>query len=455
MMKERLQSWQSRSYDTHVVMYHKEYTHEAYTEHQLINNTSTITSAQLVQKDFGKYEIILKLASNGLVNNYEKPFKVSCCYYNSPCTAECYLRSSYHIRSGKSWESRFQCHIEGVERHSLSGYWEFFLPYAHFGEGDTEYYSFDRISFTLSEVEWELRYLYESNGAYDLFEEIKDLKGENGKLKKSDHAVLRVSTQSMGKEQAEETATIICHLLQLALGNHIGWAVLNWVDDDEKHFVKNSDMVLPECKTFAPLRQRPYKHRSIKNFLEGAYPQYLKEESWWWLTLDWYAQHCLSGMGIQTQMMIVSMLLDRVSTFLLKNHQFPCQISEKLKEKKVRDELKNILHKDIISLCPEWNQGRTNSLMQTIGEWNARPSYKGKIAEAYKIAGVVPPSDELLKKRHQLLHEGKLKLDSENDTDELFSYWREMSDSVTELLLRMLGYKGDFDRWKDHPLHKI
>ena len=94
-------------------------------------------------------------------------------------------------------------------------------------------------------------------------------------------------------------------------------------------------------------------------------------------------------------------------------------------------------------------------LMETIRNWNDRPPYQAKIKKAYEKVKVIPPSKELLKKRNKLLHNGELGFTGIDDKDEVILYWQEMSDSITELLLKMLGYERDFKHMQRQKTKKV
>ena len=447
-------------------MYYKEFQHKVYTETQFFNNKFKIISTQLIQKDFASYEIILIFETHVLMGFSEKEkFEVMCFYENSLCWAECLFPTYENLTVKGDTIIHFHCNIRNKDCCAHSGFWEFFLPYAFFGQGDAldsykkgmkQYFSRGRITFTLEDTEWELRQLYELGDGFTTFKEAVERGiSENGP-KISQHTVLRVSSQYKNREDAEKTATDICRLLQLALNNEIGWSVMHFVDEGGKYLVKSSSgHIVPKVGSLmAPLHQNPHENK-IKEFLEKGYPIYRKNREWWNYTLSWFSQHSLRGSSIETQMMIVSMLLDRVSDYILKEEKFPCQISEELKEKEIQKRLKNILHRDIVAECPKWTEERTNMLMETIRNWNDRPPYQAKIKKAYEKVKVIPPSKELLKKRNKLLHNGELGFTGIDDKDEVILYWQEMSDSITELLLKMLGYERDFKHMQCQKTKKV
>jgi hypothetical protein len=176
----------------------------------------------------------------------------------------------------------------------------------------------------------------------------------------------------------------------------------------------------------------------LKLFIEAAYPVFSADREWFNITLLLYS---ISRMGdhIEIRSALQNTLLDRLAAWVLRNddtaeidHELSTRITKGWKAK---------LHELMREASPHWTQQRTGQLISSIKDWNAGPSFPGGVERAAVRLGLWPPLKAFLAKRHKLIHLGEY--DSDDGTP-IFEYWKQIECLVTMILLRLLGYEGDF-----------
>jgi len=87
-----------------------------------------------------------------------------------------------------------------------------------------------------------------------------------------------------------------------------------------------------------------------------------------------------------------------------------------------------------------WPEEQTQSLLNTVQQWNRSPSYRNQIRLAFERYHLEPPPARLLENRHSLAHGGMLS----SRTSDPGNYLSEIIGTVVRLLLRMLNYSGSY-----------
>ena len=254
---------------------------------------------------------------------------------------------------------------------------------------------------------------------------------------------LQVSAEKLSQDAASKLADDICWLLQLALGQKVAWVELGRREDTAYTLLQRRSVNAPSRVS----KNRPlynYGDEVLKRYLDTAYPIYVKDESWWRVTLDWFAI-AYENSVVEVTGLVFSMLLERITKFLLKTQNFPKQIDDSLDEKlnveigAKEGALLVALDQAFGTVTSKWSRDRSVALLGTIKEWNQGPSYAAKIKTLFEQFGLCSPSGKFLKNRSSLAHEGELK--SNTDPSE---YHQQITNLVTSLLLKTAGYSGRY-----------
>jgi hypothetical protein len=344
-----------------------------------------------------------------------------------------------------------------IEADEVPGeFYEFLVPHAYFGQGD--YFSAvkttgggfaqtpDHIKLVLEGKEWILRHLIEINGSLYPADEAIRVQQDDGlskfNLKASEHVALQVQYSSIERDKAEAVASDICWLLHLALAQRVSWSELRIRSGRDSKFLYRRAFTLPKKNSgFEPLRN--WIDSVIKNYIEKAYYVFKEDPDWWRETLNLYSITC-EHRSVESSGMILSVILDRLSSRILKNIVHPKQIGEDLAAVLSDKFRRELLCEKIQILMKEfeanWDLSRTKSLVAKITEWNNQPSYVKKIGIAFQQVGLRTPSRDLLDNRHLLAHEGSLNLPYQEAID----FYMDLNQQVLVLLFAMLGYRGTF-----------
>lgn len=297
--------------------------------------------------------------------------------------------------------------------------YEFFLQDLQFGLGDdvtrndTGFGGVrDCISFELNKRPWKLRQLVSlgeqagipADTAYHLF------KTDNRPAQLSTGAMLQTPSDGITEEEAGETADEIGWLLGLALGRNVSWYKMEVREDHGSKFVRRRTTRCPG----GDARLRPIdnvQNRSIKSYLETAYPIFALDSEWWKKTIDWFV--CASeSRAIEASGVVLSMLLDRCCSQILKAHEYEFQIGEdlynNLKNRATSKNFKKSLTTLFSLISSNWGEDRSNRLIETVKKWNKEPPYPQKIEIAFTTIGIIPPAGKIIHARHELMHTGNL-----------------------------------------------
>ena len=138
------------------------------------------------------------------------------------------------------------------------------------------------------------------------------------------------------------------------------------------------------------------------------------------------------------------MLLDRVSTHVLKDHDFGKLIGDDLavflESPDNKENLASSFSKTLQTIEPNWDVDRSRALVNMVKGWNNSPSYPKKIETTCNLLKIKGLSKSLLTTRHELLHGGKVKA----EPDEALERYKEFNLHILVLLLRLLEYEGNF-----------
>ena len=333
----------------------------------------------------------------------------------------------------------------------MSALFEFYLPNIEVGLPDLETVLAearirDQIAFDVAGARWTLRQMVMCDGTPTPGDVALSKAIVQQRLRKWDFApacLLQVSTEQLSREQASKTADDLCWLLRLPLGQKVAWVELGQREDGSYTFLQRRS-VTPPAKVSKNRLLYNYGDEVLKRYLQAAYPIYQKDETWWQLTLHWFAI-AYENPVIEVTGLICSMLLERIANFLLREQKPAKQIDEALDQKldlewAAKDsELIAALEQALGTVTSKWSRDRSVELLRKIKEWNQVPSYAAKIKTILDPLGLPSPSGKFLQNRHSLAHEGELK--SYADPSE---YHNQITELVTSLLLKIFKYSGRY-----------
>jgi hypothetical protein len=425
--------------------------------------TLQVHRAELTRADLVSFMVIVEVSGDAKVVNqllgnpgFLRGIKIACLYDGVEAIAQLDLWTTqrFTLPSGRCI-LHFVCST--IEAPQVEGeIFEFILPFVDFGQGDYPtrisfpkgriWQPFDHLTFSVEGHEWTLRHLFEIDCILYTASEAAARQIENPDLSQrilnaSPHALLQ-GPSSLGQEKAEATVARICWLLNLAFAQPIAWAEMRIRRGRESHFLRRRSFAFP-TKVAASKPLRNWMDKTIKTYLEGAYPVFQAEEKWWPETLNWYSiatEHVV----LESSSMIFCMLFDRISTKLLRGYKFPKQIGKDLEDflelKENRGTLAERFGSIMKSLSSGWEDTRSTTLVDTVKGWNDSPPYSKKIAIAFSLIGLKEPKRELLKHRHKLMHEGGVELRGMDAVN----FMLDLNEQILALLFAMLKYRGKF-----------
>ena len=425
--------------------------------------TLHVHRTELTRKDLVSFVILVEVSgetevvNRGLENpQFLRGIKVACCYDGTEATAKLELWTTHEF-TFPSGRSIFHFVCSTIESADATGeHFEFILPFVDFGQGDRPtrvnfpnggiWQPFDHLAFNIGSGEWTLRNLYEIDHVLYTTKEAAARKMENPKLselvlKPSAHSLLQAPA-GVGAEEAESTATRICWLLHLAFAQPVAWSEMRVRAEGKSRFVLRRSFAFPS-KVAASSPLRNWGDRTLKLYLEGAYPEFEVAETWWSETMNWYSI-ATEHLALESSSMIFCMLLDRMSSKLLNGHTYAKQIGDDLdrfledesNQKKLAGTFGGIMK----PLSSGWEDYRSNEMVKILKGWNDSPSYGKKISIAFGLVGLKEPSRKMLGHRHKLMHEGGLKLKGE----EAVNFLLDLNEQILVLLFAMLNYRGKF-----------
>lgn len=423
-----------------------------------------VKSVDIRIEDWDKLVAVLETELNSIVykalygEGWTRGIKLNANFEGSPVSIELDLITKVaETNDGNGFILEVVCSGMDATGNLDGSCWEFTLPNVSFGDGDFPYQVkhgtltrnfFPHIEFSVNNRKWQLCHLFKISDSLhpveDLPHLIKTVKFDLANIRKSDHTILRVETTDNDKSGAEETATEICNLLSLALAQPVGWSEMRKRAGSASVFVCRRALVIPKKKSgLSPITNRI--DCEIKKYIEAAYPVYKADKQWWLETLNWYAI-AMCDINIEVAAMTFSMLLERVSSKLLKDHSFLPQVGNSVEPlfKDRKSEAFNSFSADVTTAIkkhiPEWKDERTLPLLTYIQMWNARPSYKETIKVAFAKLNLRPPSKLVMDHRNDLMHSGSIDLKTEN----IHAYFKDIHEQVLVLLLCYLRFDGKF-----------
>jgi hypothetical protein len=426
-----------------------------------------IHSTELIQESFNNFTLIaqvsgspesLKTLETSL--NIKSEQSLLALKENEEVDVEVSLVSKLQLLSENGYyEVSFTCGnmVNAVPLGGKGEHYQFLLPYANFGLGDcftskkTENQSsrqLDTIGLEIEGVEWKLRALFEIDNAFYTCNQAYDFLEKNGRpfhsLVRSGHSVLEVSID-IGEEVAKEVAGDICWLLHLALAEPISWTEMKIIDGSKSLFLYQRHSVIPRRFPVNPPLSNGHQKR-LKFYLENAFPIFKQNPDWWSTTLNWFTIS-RENPSVEANLVINFILLDRISTQILKGKDWGCIIGEDLKTALDTPNIRSFFEKRLTSYFQRiekgWDKERTASLVNQAERWNTEPSYPRKIETGFELASLKPPTKQEMKeiqKRHKLLHEGKLS----GEVDLILETRHTINRLILILLFSMLKYDGEF-----------
>ncbi len=173
----------------------------------------------------------------------------------------------------------------------------------------------------------------------------------------------------------------------------------------------------------------------VREFIEKCAPTYWSNIEWFGKTMQLYVQAQIAEF-LDIKCAILNILLDRISAHVL-GDDTDALIDMHLDDK-IDDEFASKLHILFTDLTDGWDNVRTKAIIDTIKQWNAKPSFAKAIMKTCCILRLPEPSGNFLSTRHKLLHVGDL--DPSKST--VLEYWKELDWLVLRLILRLFNYEG-------------
>lgn len=239
-------------------------------------------------------------------------------------------------------------------------------------------------------------------------------------------------------QELQRCTTCLCLLLSLALGRDIKWTAQRQIDNQGREII--------EVQQKAGIRA--FKEKSFRlidesgcnnlgNFLEVAFPIFSSEQDWWHITIDLLVDARCARV-LEAKCAILNILLERIADHQLEQCGF--EIHQDLESKLSEDEFKNELEK-YLSKLPGWTMERSKQLIQTIKEWNKKPSLAAKVKRVCSKLGLHEPIGKRIRFRNDLLHRGEFDSSLKSFEDQL-EYLHEVEAIVYLLIIRMLKFEG-------------
>lgn len=345
------------------------------------------------------------------------------------------------LRGALSWPLRWLRSLSGngkpVELHNVSAAHTYFLPFVDFGPGDAASGAGinDRIQFA-SNGAWTLRRPDDSEDQKLIAASAVLATQADYFLKSAAPAVLEISGATLDQAQTDVAADDISWILSLALGQTVSWTRGYYRSQGQHPTFRIRGVYAP----FTIGRRPPLANDGagrLKNYLEAAHGNFVKNREWWQLSIGWWVEMHESN-NLHIVGLIGSILLERVSEFYLRGINFTDQIGagvDAFLDKKNSALLATKL--DLLfqaELTPKWESHRSGEIVRQIKQMNNSLSYGAKVKRACAELGVPIPEPDWLRGRNDLAHQGKL-----NDAiDNLGAYHDGIRRTATQLLLKLL-----------------
>ncbi len=175
----------------------------------------------------------------------------------------------------------------------------------------------------------------------------------------------------------------------------------------------------------------------LRPFIETACSGIAKERDWWHKTLGMYLLVQVNKY-LEIKCATLNILVDRIAA-KRSDAVGGAEIDASLPAR-IDDGFEQRLHGVLTELSQHWDENRTNRLIETITEWNARPSFGKRIRRVCDKLRIPQPSERFPATRYRLLH-----LDDLSPTEgTVGEYWTQLEWLVLAMILSLLGYEGEF-----------
>lgn len=274
---------------------------------------------------------------------------------------------------------------------------------------------------------------------------IDDFMGRWSKKEKPDVAIPLMTARLETAFQAHDTRESVTSagddiavVLTLALGRDVRCVACSRVDGNGAYIdTLARNLLVHPFNSGGQAVVNNWEPGILRPFIETASSAIVKERDWWHKTLGLY-QLVQVNKYLEIKCAILNILVDRIAA----KHSDTvgaAQIDEKLPAR-LDDGFERRLHDLLSELSSHWDERRTRRLIETIKEWNARPSFGENIRQVCGKLRIPQPSGRFLATRHKLLHLGDLS-PTEGTMGE---YFTELEWLVLALILCLLGYDGEF-----------
>ncbi len=288
-------------------------------------------------------------------------------------------------------------------------------------------FSVSRINFRFGGRTWSL----------DTTQGYKDGKHKAAALRPMVTATL--TTQADSTLDLELLADHICDLLTFAFGKEVQWVSCG-------HFSPKGPSE-SKCRSFPLL---PYgkgagavidnwEIGNLRQFIEQAESAFNNAQDWWHRSIGLLA-HSRATPLLEIRLATLNTLMDRISNRVISNRE-SSEIDPGLPGRLNRRWFRWLLHKLLCTLSPKWDEKRTNTVCDTILQWNSTPSFPNQVVQACEALGVSAPARKKLGFRHKLIHVGEFDK-ALKSTEQMIDYLQSVEAVVELMMIRMLRFTG-------------
>lgn len=288
-------------------------------------------------------------------------------------------------------------------------------------------FSASRINFTYGGKDWSL----------DTTQGQKDGKDKASQLRPMVTATLTTQAAEIGN--LETLADHVCDLLTFAFGKEVRWVSCGrFSPDGPSRSSCRSFPLLPYGKGAGALVDN-WEVGNLKEFIEECEAAFENDPDWWHRSIGLLA-HSRATPLLEIRLSTLNTLVDRISKKVIGDRN-TVEIDPELPGRVQRRWFRWLLHRVLRTLSRNWDQKRTDTVCDTIIQWNSSPSFPNQVAQACEALGISAPARKQLGLRHKLIHVGEFDKKLKT-TDHMIEYLQSLEAVVELMMIRMLGFTG-------------
>lgn len=302
------------------------------------------------------------------------------------------------------------------------------------------------IEFTVGNRHWRLSNLIETAEGYSLCEDVS-----SDAIKKQNKHLILHTKECAGA--TIETLRIEAHRISSLLVFPLGCEVRISSVYSRKNFnyiyIEGGLSPAPFSYRCFPIQQMA--NHTLQKYIEEAYKIFLENEDWWKLTSNWMASLYSSNGNRHTQIMIACMLMERIPSFIVEAEESNRNLIDpniRIKEfaKKKKEELLDYFR----YMFPQWKEAHNNQLWSKIAFLNSSLSYKEKVSKSFQKYNLAPPSEQLIKTRNSVMHNGSINQFSSAAAQNLAiveaQFLVDVINCLNSIIFKMLNYNNRIEK---------